>query len=63
MAKTQKNKPRKRRITFMLNESEARALDNYCKRYKITNRSQLLRTTIMTTILKRFAQDTPTLFD
>lgn len=47
----------------MLNDSEMRTLEKYCERYTVTNRSRLIRETLMRTILKRFEEDTPTLFD
>ncbi len=47
----------------MLNDSEMRALQKYCDRYTITNRSKLIRETLMHNILKRFDLDNPTLFD
>ena len=46
-----------------MNESEYKALERYCKRYKVTNRSALIRQTLIKSILKRFSNDTPTLFD
>jgi hypothetical protein len=47
----------------MLNASEMRALERYCDKYTISNRSKLIRETLMTNILKRFDLDSPTLFD
>lgn len=55
--------PRKNRIAILLNDREQRALDNYCRRYKISNRSRFIRETLMKNILHKFASDTPTLFD
>ena len=54
---------RNKRIAIMLNEREQRALENFCTRYNITNRSRLVRETLMRSVLKRFEKDTPTLFD
>lgn len=47
----------------MLNDSEQRALDNYCRKYNIVNRSRFIRQTLMKNILHQLASDTPTLFD
>lgn len=47
----------------MLNDSEQRALDRFCERYKIKNRSRLVRETLMRAILKKIDNDQPTLFD
>jgi len=55
--------PRENRITILLNESEQRALDRFCERYNITNRSRLVRESLMRAILKKIENDQPTLFD
>lgn len=47
----------------MLNDSEMRALERYCTQYTVSNRSKLIRETLMRNILKRFDTDSPTLFD
>ena len=54
---------RSHRVSIMLNDSEMRALQRYCDKYTITNRSKLIRETLMHNILKRFDLDNPTLFD
>jgi metal-responsive CopG/Arc/MetJ family transcriptional regulator len=54
---------RKHRVTIMLNDSEMRALERYCNQYTVKNRSRLIRETLMRNILKRFDNDSPTLFD
>lgn len=51
------------KVSILLNESEKRALDKYCDRYTVANRSKLIRETLMYNILKRFDTDNPTLFD
>lgn len=51
------------RVSILLNESEYRALQKYCDRYTVQNRSRLIRETLMRNILKRFDKDNPTLFD
>jgi metal-responsive CopG/Arc/MetJ family transcriptional regulator len=58
-----KPEPRKHRVSIMLNDSEMRALERYCDQYTVKNRSRLIRETLMRNILKRFDQDSPTLFD
>lgn len=47
----------------MLNNREARALGLYCSRYRVRNKSEFLRSTIMTAILKRFDDEHPTLWE
>jgi hypothetical protein len=51
------------RFTVMLNDREMRALDIYCSRYRIRNRSEFFRETIMKAILKRFDDEHPTLWE
>ena len=47
----------------MLNNREARALGIYCNRYRVRNKSEFLRETIMKAILKRFDDEHPTLWE
>ena len=54
---------RTHRVTIMLNDSEYKALNRYLDKYSISNRSQLIRETLMMSILRRFDTDSPTLFD
>lgn len=58
-----KKQPREHRISLMLNEREQRALDRFCDKYGIANRSRFIRETLMRAILKRLDSDQPTLFD
>ena len=58
-----KKQPRDFRISIMLNESEQRMLDRFCERYGVSNRSRLIRETLMKAILKKMDNDQPTLFD
>lgn len=54
---------RTNRLSLMLNNREFRALGIYCNRYRIKNKSEFLRVTIMKEILKRFEDDHPTLWE
>lgn len=54
--------PRNNKITILLNDAEQRALDRYCERYHVANRSRLIRETLIRAILKRMDEDNPTLF-
>ncbi len=47
----------------MLNSREARALGIYCSRYRVKNRSEFMRETIMKAIIKRFDDEHPTLWE
>jgi hypothetical protein len=51
------------RLSLMLNKREMRALGIYCNRYRIKNKSEFLRETIMKAILKRFEEEHPTLWE
>ena len=58
-----KKAPRTYKISILLNENEQRALDRFCERYGVANRSRLIRETLMRAILKKIENDQPTLFD
>jgi hypothetical protein len=47
----------------MLNDREMRALSIYCSRYRIKNKSEFLRETIMKAIIKRFEEEHPSLWE
>ncbi len=48
---------------ILLNDYEAEAFENYCKKYKIQNKSKVIREALFTMVLKTFDKDYPTLFD
>ncbi len=48
---------------FTLNDLEEKAFSRYLARYKVSNKSKFIRETLMLTIIKKFEEDTPTLFD
>lgn len=54
---------REHRVSILLNDSEHRALERFCDKYGVVNRSRLIRETLMRAILKRMDNDQPTLFD
>ena len=58
-----KKQPRDHKVSILLNESELRILDSFCSRYDVSNRSRLIRETLMRAILKQMDNDQPTLFD
>ncbi|MFH0756886.1 MAG: hypothetical protein V2B15_06345 [Bacteroidota bacterium] len=51
------------RTTLLFNGREKEALNLYCEKYKIPNKSKFMREAIMTEILKQFDADYPTLFE
>ena len=53
---------RKYRKAILLNDRELKALDNYCKRYKVKNQSKIIREALFKKILKHYDDDYPTLF-
>ena len=55
--------PREYRISILLNEKEQKMLDKFCEKYGVSNRSRLIRETLMRAILKQIENDQPTLFD
>jgi len=65
MAKTNKKEKkliRKHKFSITLNSLELDALNKYCKKYKVSNKSKFMRETIVKAILIRFDKDYPVLF-
>ncbi|MBP7219894.1 MAG: hypothetical protein KA995_05675 [Paludibacteraceae bacterium] len=60
---TKKSLLRKNRVTFVLNDKELNALEAYCKRFRVKNKSRFVRTVLMSTVIERLEQSSPTLFD
>ncbi|MCE5346771.1 MAG: hypothetical protein LLG13_10860 [Bacteroidales bacterium] len=54
---------RTKRLSLMLNNREMRALGIYCNRYRVKNKSEFLRETIMKAIIKRFDDEHPSLWE
>ena len=54
---------RTHRQIFTLNDEENKALNRYIEKYKVQNKSKFLRETVMLTIIRKFEEDHPTLFD
>ncbi|HBZ34371.1 MAG TPA: hypothetical protein DEO38_04635 [Bacteroidales bacterium] len=55
-------RPRTHKHCFSLNDDEQRALERYCQRYHVKNKSKFIREALMRTILQQFDEDHPTLF-
>ncbi len=49
--------------TLRLNNRESQAIEAYCKKYKVENKSKFMREAIISEVLKRFDRDYPTLFE
>lgn len=54
---------RTNRLTLMLNNREMKALGIYCSRFRVKNKSEFVRETIMKAIIKRFEDEHPTLWE
>lgn len=72
MAKKPKIKPisdrsikplRTHRHFFMLNDKENNALERYISKYKVKNKSKFIREALMTAVIRKLEEDSPTLFD
>jgi len=61
--KDKKEKKRKYPVTAMLNDKEFAAMQKYCQKYKVKNRSKFIRETIFSSIIQEYERDYPTLFD
>jgi len=48
--------------TILFNNREFKAIENYCRKYHISNRSKFMREAIISFILKKLDDDYPTLF-
>ena len=53
---------RKHKRAFLFNDLEQEALDKYCEKYNINNKSKFMREAIVKAILKQFDEDYPSLF-
>ena len=64
-SKTKKDKSLKRihQKSILFNTKEINAINKYCKKYKIKNRSKFMREAIISTILQKFEEDPPSLFE
>ena len=54
---------RNHNISFMVNDTELKAIQRHLKKYKITNMSDWYRRTIFTHIWQKLGEDLPMLFD
>lgn len=50
------------RIVSLVSERENKIIDDYLKKYKITNKSNWIRETLLAFIYKNINEDYPTLF-
>ena len=63
LAYKEKDLRRTSKLSVMLNSREMRALGIYCSRYRIKNKSEFLRVTLMEAIIQRFEDEHPSLWE
>ena len=51
------------RKSILFNKREIQAIEHYCKKYKIKNKSKFMREIIISSVLKKFDEDYPSLFE
>jgi len=62
MSKPKEKLIRKHIVQFQLNDKELNVLNKFIKKYRIKNKSKLIRETLFSYILEQFDKDYPTLF-
>ena len=60
--KPQNEVPRHSRVVCLVSEEEMRIIDDYLKKYRIHNKSNWMRETLLSFIYKNLDEDYPTLF-
>lgn len=50
-------------VSFSLNDKENEVVEAYFKKYRINNKARFFRETIIRSIMERFMEDYPTLFE
>lgn len=66
VVRRRKKNPDLKRInkqTISFNNFELNAIENYCNRFRIKNKTRFMREIIITEILKKFNDNYPSLFD
>ncbi len=53
---------RRYRKAILLNDKELSAFEQYCKKYKVSNQSKIIRDALFKSILQHYDEDYPTLF-
>lgn len=54
---------REHRVSFLMNDEEYNAVERHLNKYKITNKSNWYRSTILSHVLRIMEEDYPTLFN
>lgn len=63
LAKEKASLKRTYRKDILFNEREIKAINEYCRRFKVESRSALIRKSVMETVLKGLNENLPTLFE
>ncbi|MDR0714572.1 MAG: hypothetical protein LBF89_10005 [Bacteroidales bacterium] len=50
------------KLSILFNNKELRAIEEYRRKYAIRNRSKLIRDIVLSTVIRKFEDDYPTLF-
>lgn len=58
-----RSKLRVHKHLFTLNDLEEKAFRRFLAQYKVSNKSKFIRETLMLTIIRKFEENAPTLFD
>lgn len=53
---------RKHRVSVLLNDKELETINEYCRRFKVSSRSALIRRSTMEQVLSSLNENHPTLF-
>lgn len=54
---------RRKKKSILFNERELNAINHYCEKFKVSNRSKFMREAIISEVLKKFEDNHPTLWD
>jgi hypothetical protein len=54
---------RRHKVVVLLNDKELEAIETYCKKYKMKTRAGFIRDAALRTVMTRFLEDYPTLFE
>lgn len=57
------NLKRTNRQSIMFNNRELSAINKYCRQYRVKNKSKFMRELIISSVLKKFDDDYPKLFN
>jgi hypothetical protein len=50
------------KLSVLFNNKELRAINEYCRKYAVRNRSKLIREIVLSSVIRKFEDDYPTLF-